>query len=768
MSKHKMLIVCMTMALLFGLAVAGKPASAEKPTVNVVSLGDSYTSGNAAGSYYGPSSCYRSGKNYSEQYVAHLRSVASVTYTNLACSGATTANMEGQINENPAAVKNADLILMSIGGNDADFAGIAINCFHGHVVNTMPCIERVEATWAKIPGIVTKVMSALTYVQSRAPHARIILVGYPYLLGDCNFTIPIQNSVTGAVSRYGLGDQLRMLQNNFEGKLTAQLGLSVYGLNLRYVSLQRLYAGHEQCASGTQWIASMYSSLSHMEYLHPNALGHEATGDELYRQNIHSGLLGGGGSGSGSGTGSGGQPAGGAYVNLPFLCGTVIPHVSTYDSFMGFQHGRALDMPIGSGTPVITPVAGTVSVLYDAGGYGRYVDVLDPSGITHRFAHMQMTVSVVTGQRVQRGEQIGKVGVTGATTGPHLHYEWRLNGEKIKINLGAVLNWGPNQDSSGFRTTTHSLKSGNCGGAATPATKQDLLIWERTALRYARSNGRAYSNWEPFVSGISNPAITDSCEFDGDRFTEYVSFEENFEHFAIGNPKKDAGFEWSIISTGHPHVDNFACIDWNQDGKEDIWMRNTAGKIYLGISDGKRIIEWRVLVLGIGPLSHLDACDLNGDGQDEIVAYEPGFFQIMVAERVSNSVMHWRRLLKGIGPISGLACGDFVNSHRGDEVIVWQPEQNGRYVMGEFSKSFDLLAWEPLNPTGLGKPFRNEISAGDIDADGLDELIVNELRIARGNHSIMVGNFTSARKFEWYPFIERIDAQNVEVGDFVD
>ena len=59
-------------------------------------------------------------------------------------------------------------------------------------------------------------------------------------------------------------------------------------------------------------------------------------------------------------------------------------------------------------------------------GYGNVVVIYHGNGVTTRYGHLSK-IDVEPGQRVRRGEEIGKVGSTGRSTGPHCHYEVRLN-----------------------------------------------------------------------------------------------------------------------------------------------------------------------------------------------------------------------------------------------------------------------------------------------------------------------------------------------------
>lgn len=91
-------------------------------------------------------------------------------------------------------------------------------------------------------------------------------------------------------------------------------------------------------------------------------------------------------------------------------------------------HGphKGLDIAAPIGTPVRCPASGVVTEASYRGAYGLTIWVDHGNGYQTRYAHMG-TLGFEIGDRVNAGQVVGTVGVTGATTGPHLHYEVRLN-----------------------------------------------------------------------------------------------------------------------------------------------------------------------------------------------------------------------------------------------------------------------------------------------------------------------------------------------------
>lgn len=92
----------------------------------------------------------------------------------------------------------------------------------------------------------------------------------------------------------------------------------------------------------------------------------------------------------------------------------------------GTEGHEGQDIAASWGTPVQATADGLVVYASSRSGYGNIVVIYHGNGITTRYGHLSQ-ISVEAGRRVRRGEEIGKVGSTGRSTGPHCHYEVREN-----------------------------------------------------------------------------------------------------------------------------------------------------------------------------------------------------------------------------------------------------------------------------------------------------------------------------------------------------
>lgn len=96
----------------------------------------------------------------------------------------------------------------------------------------------------------------------------------------------------------------------------------------------------------------------------------------------------------------------------------------------GTEFHTGQDIATAWGTPVAATANGTVIYAGWQSGYGQVVVIDHGGGLTTRYGHLSR-VDATVGQAIKRGDTVGNVGSTGRSTGPHLHYEVRLNDEPV-------------------------------------------------------------------------------------------------------------------------------------------------------------------------------------------------------------------------------------------------------------------------------------------------------------------------------------------------
>ncbi len=118
-------------------------------------------------------------------------------------------------------------------------------------------------------------------------------------------------------------------------------------------------------------------------------------------------------------------------ANAPTLWPVIGPITGAFgeriDPFNGegaFHSG--VDISCRYGEPVLAPADGTVSYADFYNGYGRMIEIVHGGGISTRYGHLS-GLAVIDGQSVRKGQVIGYVGMSGRSTGSHLHYEVRIH-----------------------------------------------------------------------------------------------------------------------------------------------------------------------------------------------------------------------------------------------------------------------------------------------------------------------------------------------------
>ena len=114
-------------------------------------------------------------------------------------------------------------------------------------------------------------------------------------------------------------------------------------------------------------------------------------------------------------------------IGISFIKPTSGTISSRYGSRWGRTH-KGLDIAASTGTPIKAAASGTVTAAgWNNGGYGNLIVISHGNGVQTYYGHCS-SISVKVGQTVSAGDVIGKVGSTGRSTGPHLHFEIRVNG----------------------------------------------------------------------------------------------------------------------------------------------------------------------------------------------------------------------------------------------------------------------------------------------------------------------------------------------------
>jgi murein DD-endopeptidase MepM/ murein hydrolase activator NlpD len=117
---------------------------------------------------------------------------------------------------------------------------------------------------------------------------------------------------------------------------------------------------------------------------------------------------------------------------------------------------RGLDFKGPTGSPIYAAAKGTISFVGRKRGYGKVVEIRHGNGLLTRYAHMSRFAARV-GEVVEAGDRIGAIGSTGRSTGPHLHFEVRINDRAV--NPRPLLESAPNVLKEARRTQSHSNAS---------------------------------------------------------------------------------------------------------------------------------------------------------------------------------------------------------------------------------------------------------------------------------------------------------------------
>jgi lysophospholipase L1-like esterase len=283
------------------------------PAHAYVALGDSYSAGEGVpdlvavrdpgtdwnGSSAAPSdTCHRSPLAYSRQYAAMTKTYATPPVVFAACSGAVIADMSNKnsINSTEQAQlelipKNAGLVTVTIGGNDAQFAPILTDCVSVYILIKADCVGAYsvcpappsapdECENSVIDGLKPALISVYQQIRLDAPNAQIWVLTYPDIFPD-----PSGSNFDGSRALMSANDivWLKSVAARLDGVVRAAAAAS--GANIQVVDEQTAFAGHEvwtNPASGV-WVNEVdLLDTSDTNQFHPTSAGYAQVARDLH------------------------------------------------------------------------------------------------------------------------------------------------------------------------------------------------------------------------------------------------------------------------------------------------------------------------------------------------------------------------------------------------------------------------------------------------------------------------------------------------------
>lgn len=248
---------------------ADTPAGAALPATSTttpeplryVSLGDSYSAGGGLVGAVEP--CGRAPGAYPGLVAGRAQFEASFH----ACDGATTADVldreqhagEGrQIDDVPA---DADVVTLSIGGNDIGFGPVITEC----AVGSQSCVRFDRQVTAQLTALGPRLTRLYRSVRERAPFAEVLVLGYPRLVPDPDQTgLDVCAGLTAEEARW-----VRQKGAELDGVVRG----ATEAAGVRFLDAAAIFAGHEACTA-EPWMAGV-SLATAVSSFHPNAVGHE-------------------------------------------------------------------------------------------------------------------------------------------------------------------------------------------------------------------------------------------------------------------------------------------------------------------------------------------------------------------------------------------------------------------------------------------------------------------------------------------------------------
>jgi lysophospholipase L1-like esterase len=273
------LAACVLAALAFLLL--GTPASSATSPVRYVALGDSYSS---ASGVLPPDptgvSCTRSLVNYPHDIAA----ATGAQLTDVTCGGAQTkdffeSQQPGVAPQLDAVSADTQLVTMTIGGNDSGvFIDSIVECGAAGASTAgqgSPCKDRYGSSFEDTIRTTTypALVKALQAVRAKAPHAKVAILGYPWILPP----------TVGCFDKMPIAEGDVPYLRSEQATLNDAVKRAAAATGAKYVDMSTVSEGHDACQPiGTRWIEPVLQGTNAV-IVHPNALGEQQMAAQTMR-----------------------------------------------------------------------------------------------------------------------------------------------------------------------------------------------------------------------------------------------------------------------------------------------------------------------------------------------------------------------------------------------------------------------------------------------------------------------------------------------------
>ncbi len=291
-----------------------------------------------------------------------------------------------------------------------------------------------------------------------------------------------------------------------------------------------------------------------------------------------------------------------------------------------------IDIGGGGGSPILAAYDGVIRTNTYSSGYGNYIDIDHPGGYSTRYAHMADIGWYPPGTRVTRGQQIGVVGKTGATSAFHLHFEVRLNG-----TIYTAINGGFTCLSNVTRGNLIPLFFPGLGtgpGSAVASAdytgddKADLLIVAGNGdlrLRAGIGTGSFHPASTPFVRWAGTRRHVTHTDFNGDNKADIlVARSDGALEFYAGT---GTGGFLNATTPGSGWYDMLhiaSGADYTGDGKQDVIGVAGTGVMTIFRGNGAGAFASPYVTLGGGweGFHYLVGGDFDNDGRGDLMGVD--------------------------------------------------------------------------------------------------------------------------------------------------